>query len=53
MKTLINKLTIPVAILTAINVIGYVYHLNYEAAAIGSVIGMVVGFAVNEIKVRL
>ena len=53
MKNILNKLTFPLAILTVINVIGYVYHLNYEAAAIGSVIGMIVGFAVNEIKVRL
>jgi hypothetical protein len=53
MKNLINKLTFPVAILAVINMIGYVYHVNYDAAVIGSIIGMIVGFAVNEIKVRL
>jgi glucose-6-phosphate-specific signal transduction histidine kinase len=52
MKTVINKLTIPLTILALINMIGMAYHYNYEGALIGSIIGMMVAFLANEIRAK-
>jgi uncharacterized membrane protein len=52
MKTLINKLTIPVIILLAINLIGLVFHKNYEGAVIGSVVGVLCAFLATEIRAK-
>jgi hypothetical protein len=52
MKNLINKLMIPFAILVLLNIIGFVYHLNYEGATVGSIIGMFVAMLTNEIRAK-
>jgi len=52
MKTVINKLTVPLTILALINMIGMAYHYNYEGALIGSIIGMMVAFLANEIRAK-
>jgi putative effector of murein hydrolase LrgA (UPF0299 family) len=52
MKTLLNKLAIPFAVLIVINVIGFVYNKNFEGAVIGSVAGMLVAFLATEIRAK-
>ena len=52
MKTLISKLTIPITLLAIINIIGVLYHLNYEGALVGSIVGMIVAFLVIEIRAK-
>jgi hypothetical protein len=52
MKTLINKLAIPFLILIAINMIGFVFHKNYEGAVIGSIVGILCGFLASEIRAK-
>jgi putative effector of murein hydrolase LrgA (UPF0299 family) len=52
MKTLLNKLAIPFAVLAVINLIGFVYNKNFEGAVIGSVIGMIVAFLATEIRAK-
>jgi glucose-6-phosphate-specific signal transduction histidine kinase len=52
MKTVINKLTVPLTLLAMINMIGMAYHFNYEGALIGSIIGMMVAFLANEIRAK-
>jgi len=52
MKTVINKLTVPLTLLAVINMIGMAYHFNYEGALIGSIIGMIVAFLANEIRAK-
>ena len=52
MKTLLNKLAIPFGVLVAINIIGFIYHKNYEGAVIGSIAGMLVAFLATEIRAK-
>ena len=52
MRQLINKLTIPMIILTAVNLIGFAFHKNYDGAVIGSIVGMLVAFLALEIKAK-
>ena len=52
MKTLLNKLMMPFAILLLINMVGLLYHKNYEGAVMGSIIGMLVGFLILEIRAK-
>ncbi len=52
MKTLLNKIAIPVGAMIFVNIIGLVYHYNYEGAVVGSVVGMIVGFIAAEIKAK-
>lgn len=52
MRQLLNKLTIPLIILFAINLIGFAFHKNYEGAVIGSIVGMLVAFLALEIKAK-
>ena len=52
MKTVINKLTVPLTLLAMINLIGMAYLYNYEGALIGSIIGMMVAFLANEIRAK-
>lgn len=52
MKTLINKLAIPAMILVAINMVGFVFHKNYEGAVIGSIVGVLCGFLASEIRAK-
>ena len=52
MKTLLNKLAIPFAVLFTVNAIGLVYNKNFEGAVIGSIIGMIVGFLTTEIRAK-
>ena len=52
MKTLINKLTIPAIILLAINLIGLVFHRNYEGAMMGSIVGVLCAFLATEIRAK-
>jgi membrane associated rhomboid family serine protease len=52
MKNLINKLIFPVIVLAVINIIGSVYHMNYEGAVVGSVVGMIVALLVSEIRAK-
>ena len=52
MKLLINKLAIPGLILLAVNMIGFVFHKNYEGAVIGSIVGVLCGFLSNEIRAK-
>jgi len=52
MKTLLNKLMMPFAILILINMVGLLFYKNYEGAVMGSVIGMLVGFLILEIRAK-
>ncbi len=52
MKTLLNKLAIPFAVLVSVNIIGLVYYKHYEGAVIGSIIGMLVAFLATEIRAK-
>ena len=52
MRQLLNKLTIPLIILFAINFIGFAFYKNYEGAVIGSIVGMLVSFLALEIKAK-
>ena len=52
MKTLINKLAIPALILLAINMIGFVFHKNYEGAMMGSIVGVLCAFLATEIRAK-
>ena len=52
MKILFNKLLMPFAILLLINIVGLLFHKNYEGAVMGSVIGMLVGFLILEIRAK-
>lgn len=52
MKKLFNKLTVPLIILLGINLIGFVFHKNYDGAVMGSIIGMLVAFLALEIKAK-
>ena len=52
MRQLLNKLTIQLIILFAINLIGFAFHKNYEGAVIGSIVGMLVAFLALEIKAK-
>lgn len=52
MRQLINKLTIPMIILAAVNLIGFAFHKNYDGAVIGSIVGMLVAFLALEIKAK-
>lgn len=52
MRTVINKLTIPLTLLAIINLIGMAYHYNYEGALVGSIIGMVIAFLAIEIRAK-
>ena len=52
MKTILNKLAMPFAVLLTVNAIGLVYNKNFEGAVIGSIIGMIVGFLATEIRAK-
>lgn len=52
MKTTIQKLAVPLTVLVAINMIGFLFHKNYEGAVVGSIIGMLVAFLGIEIKTK-
>jgi putative effector of murein hydrolase LrgA (UPF0299 family) len=52
MRTLIQRITIPLLILVAINLIGFVFHKNYEGAVFGSIVGMLVAFLALEIRAK-
>jgi hypothetical protein len=52
MKTLLNKIAVPILALIFINIIGLTYHYNYEGAVVGSVVGMIVGFLASEIRAK-
>lgn len=53
MKKILNKLMVPFMILLVINMIGFVFHKNYEGAVIGSVVGMLVAFMVLEVRAKI
>ena len=53
MKKILNKLMVPFMILLMINMIGFVFHKNYEGAVIGSVVGMLVAFMVLEVRAKI
>lgn len=52
MKNVINRLMVPMIILFAINLIGFMFYRNYEGAVIGSVVGMLVAFLALEIRTK-
>ena len=52
MKQTMNKLMIPLIILFAINLIGFLFHRNYEGAVVGSIVGMIMGFLALEIRAK-
>ncbi len=52
MKNVLNKLMIPMIILLAINIVGFLFHKNYEGAVVGSVVGMIMAFLALEIKAK-
>jgi glucose-6-phosphate-specific signal transduction histidine kinase len=52
MRTIIDKLTVPLTLLALINMIGMAYHYNYEGALVGSIIGMILAFLANEIRAK-
>jgi putative effector of murein hydrolase LrgA (UPF0299 family) len=52
MKQILSKLMIPMIILLAINLVGFLFHKNYEGAVVGSVVGMILAFLALEIKAK-
>lgn len=52
MKTILNKLAFPFFILLVVNVIGILFHKNYEGAVVGSVVGMIIGLLALEIRAK-
>jgi len=46
-------LMVPFMILLVINMIGFVFHKNYEGAVIGSIVGMLVAFMVLEVRAKI
>jgi putative effector of murein hydrolase LrgA (UPF0299 family) len=52
MKNVLNKLMIPMVILIAINIVGFLFYKNYEGAVVGSVVGMIMAFLALEIKAK-
>jgi len=52
MKNVLNKLMVPMIILLAINIVGFLFHKNYEGAVVGSVVGMIIAFLALEIKAK-
>jgi putative effector of murein hydrolase LrgA (UPF0299 family) len=44
---------VPFMILMMINMIGLVFHKNYEGAVIGSIVGMLVGFMILEVRAKI
>ncbi len=52
MKSVINKLIVPLTLLAVINMIGMAYHYNYEGALVGSIVGMLLAFLANEIRAK-
>jgi len=52
MKNVMNRLMVPLIILFAINLIGFLFYKNYEGAVVGSIIGMIVGFLALEIRTK-
>jgi putative effector of murein hydrolase LrgA (UPF0299 family) len=52
MKNVLNKLMVPMIILIAINLIGFLFYKNYEGAVVGSVVGMILAFLALEIKAK-
>ena len=53
MKKILSKLMVPFMILLVINMIGFVFHKNYEGAVIGSIVGMLVAFMVLEVRAKI
>jgi len=43
---------VPMIILLAINIVGFLFHKNYEGAVVGSVVGMIMAFLALEIKAK-
>lgn len=52
MKNLMNRLMVPMIILFAVNLIGFLFHRNYEGAVVGSIVGMIIGFLALEIRTK-
>jgi hypothetical protein len=52
MRNLINKLIVPFFILLFINAIGLLFYKNYDGAVAGSIIGVLCGFLVLEIRAK-
>lgn len=52
MKTLLNRLAIPLIVLASINLIGFIYYKNFEGAVAGSIVGMIVAFLATEIRAK-
>lgn len=50
MSNVLTRLRIPLIILAVINLIGFIYHKNYDGAVSGSIIGMIVGVLALEIR---
>jgi len=53
MKSIINKISVPVLICALVNVIGLVYHTNYSGAVAGSIVGLLVALFAIEIKAKV
>jgi len=52
MKKYIPNLITALVILIALNLIGYLYHKNYDGAVVGSCVGTLIGMILASIKVR-
>lgn len=52
MKKYIPNLITALVILIALNLIGYLYHKNYDGAVVGSCVGTMIGMILSSIKVR-
>ena len=52
MKQALNRLLVPMIILFAINLIGFLFYKNYEGAVVGSVVGMLIAFLALEIRTK-
>lgn len=52
MKKYIPNLITALVILIALNLIGYLYHKNYDGAVVGSCVGTLIGTILSSIKVR-